>query len=91
MLCHVKFISSLASQYNLISIAPQVQLLQQQVTSLADTQSTADERYTRAKADNAVLQARVHMLDEQIREVPNNVNAHLINNTDLLRLLSRQL
>ncbi|XP_072947472.1 rab11 family-interacting protein 4B isoform X2 [Epargyreus clarus] len=46
-----------------------VQLLQQQVTSLADTQSTADERYTRAKADNAVLQARVHMLDEQIREI----------------------
>ncbi|KAL0871774.1 hypothetical protein ABMA27_004269 [Loxostege sticticalis] len=46
-----------------------VQLLQQQVTSLADTQSTADERYARAKADNAVLQARVHMLDEQIREI----------------------
>ncbi|XP_050351563.1 rab11 family-interacting protein 4B isoform X2 [Nymphalis io] len=46
-----------------------VQLLQQQVTTLADTQSTADERYARAKADNAVLQARVHMLDEQIREI----------------------
>ncbi|XP_021207250.2 rab11 family-interacting protein 4 isoform X3 [Bombyx mori] len=46
-----------------------VQLLQQQVTSLADTQSTADERYARAKAENAVLQARVHMLDEQIREI----------------------
>ncbi|CAG4947025.1 unnamed protein product [Parnassius apollo] len=46
-----------------------VQLLQQQVTSLADTQSTADDRYARAKADNAVLQARVHMLDEQIREI----------------------
>ncbi|XP_034831117.1 rab11 family-interacting protein 4A isoform X1 [Maniola hyperantus] len=46
-----------------------VQLLQQQVTSLADTQSTADERYARAKSDNAVLQARVHMLDEQIREI----------------------
>lgn len=46
-----------------------MQLLQQQVTTLADTQSSADERYARAKADNAVLQARVHMLDEQIREV----------------------
>ncbi|XP_037976643.2 rab11 family-interacting protein 4A isoform X2 [Plutella xylostella] len=46
-----------------------VQLLQQQVTTLADTQSSADERYARAKADNAVLQARVHMLDEQIREI----------------------
>ncbi|XP_059053962.1 rab11 family-interacting protein 4 isoform X3 [Achroia grisella] len=46
-----------------------VLLLQQQVTTLADTQSTADERYARAKADNAVLQARLHMLDEQIREI----------------------
>ncbi|KAI5637135.1 FIP domain-containing protein [Phthorimaea operculella] len=51
------------------NLTDQVQLLQQQVTSLADTQSTADERYARAKADNAVLQARVHMLDEQIREI----------------------
>lgn len=56
-------------QYNNVVALRQVQLLQQQVTSLADTQSTADERYARAKADNAVLQARVHMLDEQIREV----------------------
>ncbi|XP_050675205.1 rab11 family-interacting protein 4A isoform X2 [Leptidea sinapis] len=46
-----------------------VQLLQQQVTTLADTQSSTDERYARAKAENAVLQARVHMLDEQIREI----------------------
>ncbi|CAH0761300.1 unnamed protein product [Diatraea saccharalis] len=51
------------------NLSDQVQLLQQQVTSLADTQSTADERYARAKADNAVLQARVHMFDEQIREI----------------------
>ncbi|CAH0729923.1 unnamed protein product, partial [Brenthis ino] len=51
------------------NLSDQVQLLQQQVTSLADTQSTADERYARAKADNAVLQARVHMLDEQLREI----------------------
>ncbi|XP_045536343.1 rab11 family-interacting protein 4A isoform X5 [Papilio machaon] len=46
-----------------------VQLLQQQVTSLADTQSTADDRYARVKADKAVLQARVHMLEEQFREM----------------------
>ncbi|XP_053606691.1 rab11 family-interacting protein 4 isoform X2 [Plodia interpunctella] len=51
------------------NLSDQVLLLQQQVTSLADTQSTADERYARAKADNAVLQARLHMLDEQIREI----------------------
>ncbi|OWR55534.1 hypothetical protein KGM_213560 [Danaus plexippus plexippus] len=51
------------------NLSDQLQRLQQQVTSLADTQSTADERYARAKAENAVLQSRVHMLDEQIREI----------------------
>ncbi|XP_050675206.1 rab11 family-interacting protein 4A isoform X3 [Leptidea sinapis] len=51
------------------NLSDQVQLLQQQVTTLADTQSSTDERYARAKAENAVLQARVHMLDEQIREI----------------------
>ncbi|KPI97257.1 Rab11 family-interacting protein 3 [Papilio xuthus] len=51
------------------NLSDQVQLLQQQVTSLADTQSTADDRYARVKADKAVLQARVHMLEEQFREM----------------------
>ncbi|XP_077285871.1 rab11 family-interacting protein 3-like isoform X2 [Arctopsyche grandis] len=46
-----------------------VQLLQQQVTSLADTQSTTDDRYTRAKSENAVLQARVLFLEEQVRDL----------------------
>lgn len=54
----------------ILFVCEQVQLLQQQVTSLADTQSTSDDRYARAKADNAVLQARVHMLEEHVREVP---------------------
>ncbi|XP_074034325.1 rab11 family-interacting protein nuf isoform X2 [Leptinotarsa decemlineata] len=44
------------------------QVLQQQVGVLQDTANQNDERYTRAKADNASLQARVLMLEEQIRE-----------------------
>ncbi|KAE8737899.1 hypothetical protein FOCC_FOCC016632 [Frankliniella occidentalis] len=46
----------------------QVQMLQQQVGVLADNQTSTDERYTRAKQDNAALQARVLMLEEQLRE-----------------------
>ncbi|CAG9839382.1 unnamed protein product [Diabrotica balteata] len=44
------------------------QVLQQQVGYLQDTANQNDERYTRAKADNAALQARVIMLEEQLRE-----------------------
>lgn len=46
----------------------QVQMLQQQVCVLADNQNNTDDRYTRAKQDSAALQARVHMLEEQLRE-----------------------
>ncbi|VVD03250.1 unnamed protein product [Leptidea sinapis] len=40
------------------NLSDQVQLLQQQVTTLADTQSSTDERYARAKAENAVGRLR---------------------------------
>ncbi|XP_049862954.1 rab11 family-interacting protein 4 isoform X8 [Schistocerca gregaria] len=47
---------------------PEVQMLQQQVNVLADNQTNTDDRYTRAKQDSAALQARVLMLEEQVRE-----------------------
>lgn len=43
-------------------------MLQQQVGALQDSANQNDERYTRTKADNAALQARVLMLEEQLRE-----------------------
>lgn len=46
----------------------QFQVLQQQVGALQDSANQNDERYTRTKADNAALQARVLMLEEQLRE-----------------------
>lgn len=49
-------------------LTEQVQMLQQQVSVLADNQNNTDDRYTRAKQDSAALQARVHMLEEQLRE-----------------------
>lgn len=44
------------------------QVLQQQLGTLQDNANQNDERYTRAKSDNAALQARVIMLEEQVRE-----------------------
>lgn len=41
-----------------------MELLQRQVTNLADV----DDRTSRAKTDYAVLQAKYHMLEEQLRE-----------------------
>ncbi|XP_055856890.1 rab11 family-interacting protein 3 isoform X2 [Episyrphus balteatus] len=43
----------------------QLELLQRQVTDLADTQT---DRTTRTKTEYAVLQTRYHMLEEQFRE-----------------------
>ncbi|CAG9770560.1 unnamed protein product [Ceutorhynchus assimilis] len=44
------------------------QVLQHQVGSLQDSAHQNDERYTRVKAENAALQARVIMLEEQLRD-----------------------
>lgn len=44
-------------------------MLQQQMNVLADNQTHSDERYTRAKQENATLQARyVYFIDFSIRE-----------------------
>lgn len=47
----------------------QLEILQRQVTNLADSQSTVDDRTSRTKTEHAVLQARYHMLEEQLRDV----------------------
>lgn len=45
-----------------------LELLQRQITNLADTQMNTDDRTTRAKTEYAVLQTKYHMLEEQLRE-----------------------
>ncbi|EFX76515.1 hypothetical protein DAPPUDRAFT_55126, partial [Daphnia pulex] len=47
----------------------QVQILQQQITALADTQFSSDDRYSRSKQENAALTARLQMLEESLRDV----------------------
>ncbi|CAH0546497.1 unnamed protein product [Brassicogethes aeneus] len=44
------------------------QVLQQQVGVLTDSAHQNDERYTRVKSENASLQARIIMLEEQLRD-----------------------
>ncbi|XP_076272765.1 rab11 family-interacting protein nuf isoform X2 [Rhynchophorus ferrugineus] len=43
-------------------------VLQQKVDVLQDSAQQNDERYTRLKADNAALQARILMLEDQLRD-----------------------
>ncbi|XP_070492948.1 rab11 family-interacting protein 4B isoform X2 [Chironomus tepperi] len=45
-----------------------LELLQRQVTNLTDTQMNSEDKHSRAKTDYAVLQAKYHMLEEQLRE-----------------------
>ncbi|XP_026478479.1 rab11 family-interacting protein 4A isoform X2 [Ctenocephalides felis] len=54
---------------NVLDLNHQVQVLEQKVSYLADSQVDSDDRYSRVRADNAVLQARILMLEEQLREV----------------------
>lgn len=60
--------SDISLEEDMIDLNHKVQMLQQQVSVLADNQNNTDDRYTRAKQDSAALQARVHMLEEQLRE-----------------------
>jgi len=55
----------------------QVQMLQQQVGALADSQNSTDERYAKARQDNAALQARALMLEEQLREAEERAEERL--------------
>ncbi|KAL5292241.1 RAB11FIP4.2 family protein [Megaselia abdita] len=47
----------------------QFELLQRQVTDLADSQNVAEDRTSRTKTEYAVLQTRYHMLEEQYRDL----------------------
>ncbi|XP_049810969.1 rab11 family-interacting protein 4 isoform X1 [Schistocerca nitens] len=60
--------SDVSLEEDVLDLNHKVQMLQQQVNVLADNQTNTDDRYTRAKQDSAALQARVLMLEEQVRE-----------------------
>merc|ERR1712083_620359 len=51
------------------SSSEDVQMLQEQVGHLAESQATTDDRYSKVKQENATLTQKVHMLEENIREI----------------------
>lgn len=67
-----------------------LELLQRQITNLADTQMSTDDRTTRAKTEYAVLQTKYHMLEEQLRETELRAEERLVEEQKRYReLLSR--
>ncbi|CAG0914025.1 unnamed protein product [Notodromas monacha] len=46
-----------------------VNLLQEQISALADNQNTTDDRYQKVKHENSTLNSRIQMLEEQLREL----------------------
>lgn len=43
-------------------------MIQEQMHAIVDTQSVGEERYARAKQENATLQARILMLEEAAKD-----------------------
>lgn len=60
--------SDLSLEDDVNDLNHKVQVLERQVTLLADNQHNEDDRYTRSKQDNATLQARLIMMEEQLRD-----------------------
>jgi Rab11 family-interacting protein 3/4 len=57
------------NQHSRDSSSEDVQMLQEQVGHLAESQQTTDDRYSKVKQENATLTQKVHMLEEHIREI----------------------
>ncbi|XP_070516800.1 rab11 family-interacting protein 4A isoform X2 [Cardiocondyla obscurior] len=55
----------------------QVQMIQEQMDALADTKSVGEERYARAKQENATLQARILMLEEAAKDAETRAEERL--------------
>ncbi|XP_065338324.1 rab11 family-interacting protein 4 isoform X2 [Cloeon dipterum] len=62
------YCSDASLEEDVMGLNRKVHMLQQQVSALADTQNTSDDRYGRVRHENALLQARLMILEEQVRE-----------------------
>ncbi|XP_078049647.1 rab11 family-interacting protein nuf [Augochlora pura] len=60
--------SDVSLEEDVIDLSHRVQLMQEQMHALVDTQSVGEERYARAKQENATLQARILMLEEATKD-----------------------
>lgn len=52
-------------------------MIQEQMDALADTKSVGEERYARAKQENATLQARILMLEEAAKDAETRAEERL--------------
>ncbi|KAI4478033.1 hypothetical protein M0804_012224 [Polistes exclamans] len=59
------------------SLTGQVQMIQEQMNVLADTQSVGEERYARVKQENATLQARILILEEAAKDAETRAEERL--------------
>lgn len=62
---------------DVLDLNQKVHMLHEQVTALAHTQSSTDDKYTRCKQENAVLQAKITMLEEQVQDVEHRSDERL--------------
>ena len=78
----------------MIELNHKVQQLQDQVGLLSDNQAATDERYSIVKADNVKLTAKIHVLEENIREIEMRGEERLVDeqrrNRDMIQRLERE-
>ncbi|XP_031782318.1 rab11 family-interacting protein 4 isoform X2 [Nasonia vitripennis] len=60
--------SDVSLEDDVIDLNHRVQMIQEQMHALVDTQSAGEERYARVKQENATLQARILMLEEASKD-----------------------
>ena len=61
--------SDISIEEDVMELNTKVRQLQDQVSCLSENQAANDERYSRVKADNVTLTAKIHILEENIREI----------------------
>ncbi|CAL7935777.1 unnamed protein product [Xylocopa violacea] len=69
--------SDVSLEDDVIDLNHRVQMIQEQMHALADTQSVGEERYARAKQENAMLQARILMLEEAAKDAETRAEERL--------------
>ena len=78
----------------MIELNTKVRQLQDQVSVLTENQVVNDERYSRVKADNVTLTAKIHVLEENIREIEMRGEERLVEeqrrNRDMIQRLERE-
>lgn len=86
--------SDVSIEEDVLDLSNKVQELQDQVGMLSKSQSATDERYARVKQDNGALTARIHVLEEHIRELELRGEERLLEeqrrNKELVQRLERE-